>query len=159
MFASNTADKLCMKIVFLSLLWVFTGFFFISCSFDSLLGNSLTQLSRAVTSKSFTESQKTDLLELARELHIYTKNDESCSQVRKALDRNETILKLEETHKLKPFFIYDEFLTISIKDVIIPTESKERVAASHILAAWKEEATVEQIEAIILKIRKCYPDT
>lgn len=144
-----------MKIIF----WPIVTFFFVSCSLDSLLGSSLTQLSRAVTSKSFTESQKRDLLDLARELHAYIQNKENCSKIREALDRNETILYLEETHKLNPFFIYDEFLTISLNDVIAPNKSKERVAALSILAAWKEEATVEELEAIILEIRKCYPNS
>ena len=116
-------------------------------------------MSQAVANRNLTENQKEDLVELAIKLHGYTQNDESCSTVRNALDENETILYLEESYKLEPFFIYNEFLTIDLNDVTISAENKERFVASLILATWKEKATLEQLEAIILKIRKCYPDT
>ena len=144
---------------FLILVLILLAGFQMSCGFFSQLKeNSLTHLSKLTSSQTFTEEQQEDLKELIKELHSYTLSDEDCNRVRAALDNNQTILDFEKTFNLRPFFIYDEFLYIETEDLTSSSETAERNAALKILAAWKEHGTTEQLNAIIIKVRKCYPD-
>ena len=126
--------------------------------FSQFREDSLKHFSKISTSRTFTETQIKDLSDLLQTLHSYTVEDEDCGYVRRALDDNKTILDLEKTYELEPFFIYDELLKINAKDLINIPETLEQEVALKIVTAWKGEATSEQLDAIILKIRKCYPE-
>lgn len=137
---------------------IFLTIFQIGCNLSQFKEDSLTHFSKLSTSRTFTETQIKDLTELLQTLHSYTVKDEDCGYVRRVLNDNKTILDLEETYKLEPFFIYDELLEINAKDLINIPETLEQEVALKIVTAWKGEATSEQLDAIILKIRKCYPE-
>ena len=136
---------------------IFLWGFLTACNVGSFLEDSLTQFSQGVSKDTFTEQQKTDLSLLLKKLHNYTYNNESCVKVRNALDNNATIHSLEQDHNIKPSFIYDEFIQTDPTEGINIPETKEQAILLSIVALWKEEATMEQIEAIVIKIRKCYP--
>ena len=120
-------------------------------------GIPLTQLSTGSDS-AFTERQSKDLSELLKKLHQYAFHNESCSQIRDALDSNATLNSLEQAYNLKPYFIYDELVQfINVASVLNSPQTTEESVMQNVLALWKTEARVEQIQAIIVKIRKCYP--
>ena len=134
--------------------------FFLSgaCNYSGVKEMSITQFSKIMSGRSFTPEQKEDLGDLVQKLHNHTLLDERCDKFRDVLNRNETVLYFEEHYNLRPGFLYDEFLTLQATDIARPSTDKPRTAALHILASWKQRASIEQIDAIILKTRKCYPD-
>ena len=155
MFAGKGADnqvmRRCFPVLFLSL-------FFSGCGWSGIKETSISQFSRIVSARSFSPAQKEDLEALLQTLHNHTVRDEKCSKFQDALDHNQTIQDFEELYNLNRGFMYDEFLTIQAADILKPSMKKSRAIALNILAAWKQTATAEQIDAIILKARKCYPD-
>lgn len=140
--------------------WIGFFFFFAGCGFSgvNVKEMSITQFSKIMSGRSFTPGQKEDLAGLVQELHDHTRFNERCDKFRKVINQNETLLYFEEHYNLRPGFLYDEFLTLQAADIARPSADKSRTAALHILAAWKQSASTEQIDAIILKTRKCYPD-
>ena len=156
MFAVQGADKPIMRLSFCSAL--FLSLFFGGCGWAGLKETSISQFSRFASARSFTPAQKEDLAALVQDLHNYTVQGAKCNKFREALNRNQTIKDFEEAYNLNSGFIYDEFLTMQATDILKPSMKKSRAVAGQILAAWKQTATAEQIDAIILKARKCYPD-
>ena len=131
----------------------------LSACTGSIIETSLTQFSQGSSAGVFTERQSRDLSNLLKDLYRYTYHDESCYDVRNALETNETLYSLERAYDLNPSFIYDEFIEVGLTDTTTNPQDTEKSVFQSILAVWKQQATIEQIENIIFKVRRCYPQS
>ena len=141
-----------MKIVFC--IFCFVTLF--SCQWlNQRKDDVLTQLASRTTDNKLSEDQKEELFEL----FVGIRDARRCSHVQSHIEENEALQFFERQFNLPRGFLFDGLISYSHETslVTIDRSASENVVFS-IVSVWKTEASLEEIEQLIEKVRKCYPD-
>lgn len=132
-----------------------------SCHFDSLSSwfnqqkdSLLTQASQATTS-SLTQEDKEELLYLFFDLQ----DAKSCSHVKSHIETNKALRSFEKSFKLPEGFLFDGLINYDHEASLFKVNrSPPETVVFSIVSVWKTEFSLEEIEELINKVVKCYPD-
>ena len=129
---------------------------FLSDWFNRWKDSSLTYLASQSTSYSLSEEEREELLYLYGDL-LDAKN---CSQVQSYIEDNPVIVFFETELDLPKGFLFDVFVNnYSYEASLIQlNRSESEQAAFSTVSVWKTEVSLEDIEYVVNKVSKCYPD-
>ncbi len=104
---------------------------------------------------SFTEEQEISLLRLYQDIGEAGRD---CGKIQLYIEDSEIIAEYEKLYDLKKGFLFDAFMDFEYEKALVsqPKDASKIVALS-VATVWKQTATLEELQAIIDQIRKCYP--
>ena len=129
---------------------------FLSDWFNRWKDSSLTYLASQSTRDSLSEEERKELLYLFGDLL----NAKNCSQVQSYIENNPVVVFFETELDLPKGFLFDVFVNnYSYEAALIQLDrSRSEQAAFSIVSVWKTKISLKDIEYIINKVSKCYPD-
>ena len=139
--------------------FVFFAFCFVSlfsCQwFQQRKDDLLTQLASRATDNKLAEDQQEELLEL----FVDIRDAKRCAHVQSHIEENETLQFFEKQFNLPRGFLFDGLISYSYETSLVTVDrSESENVVFSIVSVWKTEASLEEIEQLIEKVKKCYPD-
>lgn len=115
----------------------------------------LTYLASQATEDNLAEEDKENILLLFIDLW----EAKSCSKLRSHIEDNETLRFFEDRYDLPSGFLFDELINYDYETSLTNAnrDTAETVVFS-VVSVWKTRASVEEIEEVVTKVVKCYPD-
>jgi len=115
---------------------------------------SLTQMASQATDDSLTEEDKEDILFLFYDL----RSARDCNDIQFYVENDKMLHFFEETLDLPKGFLFDEFEDYSYEASLFQTSRNTAEAAVFsIVSVWKTEVSIQEINTVVDKVRKCYP--
>ena len=141
-----------MKLVFFAYCFLILS----SCQwFQERKDTVLTRLASQATDDKITEDQKRELMVL----FVDIRNAEGCPYIQSQIEKNKILRYFEEEFDVPTGFLFDGLIDYDY-EVSLRTRHRNRVetVVFSIVSVWKTAVSLAEIEGVINKVRKCYPD-
>ena len=127
---------------------------YFSQMFNQWKDYSLTQLASQTTKEVLPEKDKKKLIYLYQDLS----RANNCEEVQSLIEENQILVFFESNMGLNRGFLFDALLNYNYEKSLFMNRNKEQQVAFSIVSVWKTKFSLDQINSLIKKINKCYPD-